>query len=140
MRIRAFTYLELLFVIVLSSLVFASGFYAVRIFSAQGYWTQQKKDKLHDLSYFDLVLRKAFFTAHDSELKDNVIHFVDAEKSHTFLQIEEQRLVFSGAHSDTLYCLVKDFSWRDVQDKISLQIAIEMDGQDFPIHLMKNEH
>jgi len=140
MRIKAFTYLELLFVIVLSSIVFVSGYFAVGTANRNHFHNQRKQTALQELSFFDLHLRKIFHRSVEERTLDESLVFKDAAGRKQQLIIEDDFMILNSLQSDTLFCHINEFGFKNTEEKIELDILFKFEGQEYQIYMSKDGH
>lgn len=129
--IKAFTYLELIIVIVLTSIIVSAGYYAITILGKQNNIVQEKYSEVQKLSLFDLKLKRAFSQALEIEVKGNELILSSQKGIKQKLEIDEDFIVVSDSQSDTLFCQVSEFIQKE---EGGIALSIEYMNQSFELN------
>jgi len=132
--IKAFTYLELILVIVLTSIIVSAGYYAISILGKQNASLNSKQAKLHDLSLFDLQLKKAFSDADEMYISDAQIVLSSPNGDEVKLRVQEGFISYSGSYQDSLFCNVLNPVEFKMGDKGQVAFEIEYMNQVFELN------
>jgi len=132
--IKAFTYLELILVIVLTSIIVSAGYYAISILGKQNASLNSKQAKLHDLSLFDLQLKKAFSEADEVYISDAQIVLSSPNGDEVKLGVQEDFISYSGSYQDSLFCNVLNPVEFKMGDKGQVAFEIEYMNQVFELN------
>ena len=125
---KGFTYIELLVVIVLISIIVGSGYFATNALNKQFSVVKDQKANLEKLSAIDLQLRKAMVDSEEVNFENDEIKFLYGNGSQSSLVNKGDALIFSKGVKDTLKTKVTNFEvFKDLK-KVNVNITLNIKG------------